>query len=117
MLIAKGDVLSDSVFCTGPGFSVEKRFSDIWKKKAELWLENTTAARTESTLQVSQFDIEWHVHPGVTCVQTLQKLKVLTSETGDEPQNFPGRIIFASMFDDIPSRKSSKNASNMSGSS
>ena len=49
-------------------------------------------------------NIEWHVCPGDTKVQIYNSFM----ETGHEPESFPDRIIFASMFNDMTDYGSKK---------
>ena len=62
-----------------------------------------TIAKTETTLQVSKLTLR-HACLGGTSVQILHILQVFMSEAGHEPESFPDRIFFASMFNDISDR-------------
>ena len=58
-------------------------------------------------------DIAWHVCLGDTSVQVVQHLQLFMSYTGHEPEHFPNRIIFASIFNDITNWKMSERATQM----
>ena len=46
-------------------------------------------------------EFEWHIFPGVTTLQLCNKDQEFLSKMSMEPEDFTGRIIFMSMFNDI----------------
>ena len=46
-------------------------------------------------------EFEWNIFPGFTTLQLCGKVKDLLSRSGKTPDNFSGRILFMSMFNDI----------------
>ena len=46
-------------------------------------------------------EFEWNVFPGFTTLQLCNKVQELLSRLSVQPENFTGRIIFMSMFNDI----------------
>ena len=46
-------------------------------------------------------EFEWKIFPGFTTVGILNKIQQMLGELQCEPENFTGRIIFMSMFNDI----------------
>ena len=44
---------------------------------------------------------EWNISPGCDTLQLCDKVKSLLSRLGETPENFTGRILFMSMFNDI----------------
>ena len=44
---------------------------------------------------------EWNIFPGFDSLQLCGKVKSLLSRLGETPENFTGRILFMSMFNDI----------------
>ena len=46
-------------------------------------------------------DFEWNILPGFNTLQLNDEVKLLLLRLGETPENFTGRIIFMSMFDDI----------------
>ena len=107
MLTDKVRDFSDSVFLSGPGALEAFSASTVWKKKAEDVMRRESCKNRRDTAGQS-IDIEWHVCLGDTSVHMLQKLQVLMSGTGHEPESFPERIVFARMFTDITNWESSK---------
>ena len=45
-------------------------------------------------------EFEWNIFPGFTSLQHVQEVQKFMSKM-DEPEQFQGRIIFMSMFNDI----------------
>ena len=56
---------------------------------------------TLTELTVSQWEFEWNIFPGYNTLQLSQEVKSLLLRLGETPENFTGRIIFMSMFNDI----------------
>ena len=46
-------------------------------------------------------DFEWNIFPGFNTLQLSDEVKNLLYRLGETPENFTGRIIFMSMFNDI----------------
>ena len=46
-------------------------------------------------------DFEWNIFPGFTTLQFSHEVKDLLLRVNETPENFTGRIIFMSMFNDI----------------
>ena len=46
-------------------------------------------------------EFEWNIFPGFTTLQLFDKINDLLSNLGQTPENFKGRILFTSMFNDI----------------
>ena len=46
-------------------------------------------------------EFEWNIFPGFTTLQLSHKVQELLLRLGETPENFTGRIIFMSMFNDI----------------
>ena len=74
------------IFCLG-------RKIDLFQKvhhNAELW----------TTVDGEPMEFEWNLFPGFTTLQLCNKFQEFVSKMG-EPEQFQGRIIFMSMFNDI----------------
>ena len=92
-------VFSDSVLCLG------KVLQHPECNKA--WKDRVAGARAERNY--SDFDdikgesteFEWNIFPGFTSLQLCDKINNLLSSLGQTPENFTGRILFMSMFNDI----------------
>ena len=46
-------------------------------------------------------EFEWNMFPGFNTLQLSQEVKELLLRLNETPENFTGRIIFMSMFNDI----------------
>ena len=46
-------------------------------------------------------EFEWNIFPGFNTLQISEEVKSLLLRLGETPENFTGRIIFMSMFNDI----------------
>ena len=45
-------------------------------------------------------EFEWHIFPGITALDFLEKIQKIMTDLQCEPEHFKGRIIFMSMFND-----------------
>ena len=82
-------VYSDPVFCIGPGATDEKRDPVIWKKNAE------DGINSNSCMNKSHFEIEWHMFLGCISVQALRKLTVFMLDAWHESGSFSRRELFS----------------------
>ena len=48
-----------------------------------------------------QLEFEWTIFPGFTTLQILGEIQNMMTETQCEPEQFQGRMIFMSMYNDI----------------
>ena len=46
-------------------------------------------------------EFEWNIFPGFNTLQLNEEVKCLLYRLGETPENFTGRILFMSMFNDI----------------
>ena len=46
-------------------------------------------------------EFEWNIFPGFNTLQLNEEVKSLLYRLGETPENFTGRILFMSMFNDI----------------
>ena len=58
-----------------------------------------TETLTESTAR--PMDFEWNIFPGFNTLQLNEEVKSLLLRLGETPENFTGRILFMSIFNDI----------------
>ena len=92
-------VFSDSVLCLGKVLQ-HPECNQAWK-------DRVAGARAER--DYSDFDdikgepaeFEWNIFPGFTTLQLCDKINNLLSSLGQTPENFTGRILIMSMFNDI----------------
>ena len=54
-------------------------------------------------------EFEWNIFPGFTTLQLSHKVQELLLKLGETQENFTGRIIFMSMFNDISWRSKDNN--------
>ena len=100
-------VFSDSVVCLGKVLQ-HPECNEAWKNRvagvrAERSYRDYDAINGEST------EFEWNIFPGFTTLQLCDKISNLLSSLGQTPETFTGRILFMSMFIDIPfDRKGNK---------
>ena len=94
---SKTNVFSDSVFCLG-------RISDqpvqAWKNKIQWYLE-TRYLKELDRIDEESMEFEWKLFPGFTTLGILSEIQKMMSELKCEPEQFQGRIIFMSMYNDI----------------
>ena len=92
-------VFSDSVLCLGrihqnpeSNKAWEQRIGSITSSQSYRDFDGIDGEPTKS---------EWNIFPGFDTLQLCDKVKSLLSRSGETPENFTGRIIFMSMFNDI----------------
>ena len=76
-------------------------FLEVPEQKAEAVMKSHSC-KNRNDMAGQSIDMDWHVCPGNTSVQILQKLEASMSETGHALESDPNRTIFGSMFNDIP---------------
>ena len=65
------------------------------------WFKDSSQYRTLDTIDGEPMEFERNIFPGFTTLQLCNKVQEFMSEMSIEPQEFPGRIIFMLMFNDI----------------
>ena len=95
----KAYVFSDSVLCLGkihentqPNAALEQRLE---------WFKTSQEYRNLDRIDGEPMDVEWNIFPGFNTLQLSQEVKDLLLRLNETPENFAGRIIFMSMFNDI----------------
>ena len=83
---AKIYVFSDSVFCLGK-MNQNPTSNTVWEQQLD-WFKDSSQYRTLYTIDGEPMEFEWNIFPG------------FTNKISDTDQ-FQGRIIFMSMFNDI----------------
>ena len=71
----------------------------IWERQLE-WLKDSSQYRTLDTIDGEPMEFEWNIFPGFTTLELVREVQKLMSKMG-EPEQFQGRIIFMSVFNDI----------------
>ena len=63
--------------------------------------KSSSQYRTLDTINGEPMEFEWNIFPGFTTLQLCNKVQDFMSKMSDKPEEFKGRIIFMSMFNDI----------------
>ena len=87
---AKVYVFSDSVLCLGQ-MNENPQSNIAWEDRLT-WFKSSSQYRALD--KIDDF-------PGFTTLQLVREVQVLLSRLSEEPEDFTGRIIFMSMFNDI----------------
>ena len=95
--IAKARVFSDSVLCLG---KTGDNLVESWKKQIQ-WYSDTNCFSELNRIDGQLVEFEWKIFLGFTTVGILNQMQQMIGEVQCEPENFAGRIIFISMFNDI----------------
>ena len=91
-------VFSDSVLCLGK-VNQNPTSNTAWERQLD-WVKDSSQCRTLDTIDGEPMEFEWNIFPGFTPLQLCNKVQELMSKMS-EPEQFQGRIIFMSMFNDI----------------
>ena len=74
--------------------------NEAWKKRTE-WIASSQSYRNFDGINGEPTEFEWNIFPGFDTLRLCDKVKDLLSRLGETPDNFTGRILFMSMFNDI----------------
>ena len=77
--------------------------NESWKDRIE-WITTSQSYRDYDGINGEPTEFEWNIFPGFTTLQLCCKVTDLRSRLGETPENFTGRILFMSMFNDISCR-------------
>ena len=64
-------------------------------------IRTTTISKILNRIDGQPMEFEWKIFPGLTTMKILNQIQQMMGELQCEPENFTGRIIFMSMFNDI----------------
>ena len=92
-------VFSDSVLCLGKILE-NPQSNDAWEQRLE-WFKTTPEHRTLDRIDCVPMELEWNIFQGFNTLQLSQEVQELLLRLHEKPENFTGRIIFMSMFNDI----------------
>ena len=95
----KVHVFSDSVLCLGK-MNENPRANTAWEERLA-WFKDSPEYRTLDRIDGEPIEFEWNIFPGFTTLQLSHKVLELLLRLGGTPENFTGRIIFMSMFNDV----------------
>ena len=92
-------VFSDSVLCLGKVLQ-HPESNEAWKNRVA-GIRSVKSHRGYDAINGEPTEFEWDIFPGFTTLQLCDKINHLLSYMGQTPENFTGRILFMSMFNDI----------------
>ena len=96
---AKFYVFSDSVLCFGK-MNENPQSSTVWEDKLT-WFKSSSQYRTLDIIDGEPMEFEWNIFTGFAPLQLCNKVQEVMSKMSDQPEEFQGRSIFMSMFNDI----------------
>ena len=96
---AKVYVFSDSVLCLGE-MSENPQSNTVLEDKLT-WFKSSSKYRVLDRIGGEPIEFEWNIFPGFTSLQLSHKVQELLLRLSETPENFTGRVIFMSMFNDI----------------
>ena len=73
---------------------------ESWKKQTQWYSDNDSFSEL-NRIDGQPVEFEWKIIPGSTTVGILEEFQQMMGKLQCEPENFTGRIIFLSMFNDI----------------
>ena len=92
-------VFSDSVLCLGK-MKENPRSNIAWEERLE-WFKSSPECRTLDRIDGEPMEFEWNIFPRFNTFQLSQEVQELLLRFNETRENFSGRIIFMSMFNDI----------------
>ena len=95
---AKVYVFSDSVLCLGKT-NQNPTSSTAWERQLD-WFKDSSQYTIVETIDGEPLEFEWNIFPGLTALQLVDEVQMFMNKMSD-PEQFQGRIILMSMFNDI----------------
>ena len=92
-------VFSDSVLCLGKILQ-NPESHEAWEQRLG-WIKSSQSYKNFDRIDGELTEFERNIFPGFNTLQLCDKVKSLLSRLGETPENFTGRILFLSMFNDI----------------
>ena len=92
-------VFSDSVLCLGKIFE-NPQSNDAWEDRLG-WFKSSPEYRNFDGIDGEPMEFEWNIFTGFNTLQLSEEVKSLLLRLGETPENFTGRVIFTTMFNDI----------------
>ena len=72
---------------------------ESWKKQIQ-WYSENRYFKYLNRIDGQPMEFEWKMFPGLSTIRILKQIQQMMTELQCEPENFIGRIIFMSMFND-----------------
>ena len=88
------------LYCVLVRYTRTHQSNTSWDQRLE-WFKSTPESRNLDRIDGEPMECEWNIFPGFKALQLSQEVKELQLRLNETPQNFTGRIIFMSMFNDI----------------
>ena len=95
----RSNVFSDFVLCLGRIHQNPE--SNTAREERTGWIISSQSYRNFDGIDGEPTEFEWNIFPGFDTLQLCDKVKSLLSRLGETSENFTGRILFMSMFNDI----------------
>ena len=95
----KVNVFSDSVLCLGKIFE-NAESNDAWEQRLGSF-NSSQNYRNCDRIDGEPMEFEWNIFPGFNTLQLSEEVKRLLLRLDETPENFTGRSLFMSMFNDI----------------
>ena len=95
---AKVYVFSDPVLCLGK-MNRNPTSNTVWEWQLG-WFKDSSQYRTLDAIDGEPTEFEWNIYSGSTTLELVHEVQQFMSKMGETDQ-FQGRIIFMSMFNDI----------------
>ena len=92
-------VFSDSVLCRGK-IHDNTQSNTAWEQTLE-WFKSSPEYRNLDRNDGGPMEFEWNIFAGFNTLQLSQEVQELLLRLNETQENFTGRIIFMSIFDDI----------------
>ena len=86
------------MLCLG---SLSDKPVEAWKDKIKWFFWETRHLKELDRIDGEPMEFEWKNYPGFTTLGILAEIQKMMAESKCEPEQFQGRIIFMSMYDDI----------------
>ena len=92
-------LFSDSILCPGK-IHQNPESNKAWEERIG-WITSSQSYRNFDGIDGEPTEFEWKIFPGFDTLQLCDKVRSLLSKLGETPENFTGRILFLSMFNNI----------------
>ena len=90
---------SDAVLCLGKTHQ-NPQSNHAWEQRLG-WLKSSPTYRNFDRIDGEPMEFEWNIFLGFNMLQLNEEVKSLLLRLDETPENFTGRILFMSMFNDI----------------
>ena len=75
--------------------------NNAWEQQLDFFFKDSSQQRALDTIDSEPMKFEWNIFPGFTTLQFVREVQEFLSNMSAELEDFTGRIIFMSMFNDI----------------